>query len=381
MKKINSLFSGFLLLCFLSGFFYNRVYAEELGLSSGSAALIENSTGKIIYEKNSHERRPAASVMKVMTLLLAMEAIDLGRISCKDMVTVSDRASEAQGADVWLKSGETCSVEDLIKAIALVSANDASIALAEYIAGSEEKFISMMNERASQLGMNDTVFKDCVGDDIEGNLTSANDIAIAASELIKHPKITLYTSTWIDHLREGQTQIVNTNKLIKIYQGITGLKTGTTKNAGSCIAASAERDGLKLVAVVLGASDSKERYKDAAALLDYGFGGYMMTSPKIPDNMPKSLRVKNGMIPEVDVSADMSGQFLVPKGKEKDLSFDIKIDEDITAPIVKGQSLGKVIYKSGQDILSEYDITALHDVEEIGFVSMLKELSARFLSL
>lgn len=239
-------------------------------VTAPSAILMESTTGKIIFEKNSHEKRPCASVTKVMTLLLVFEAIDSGKLSLDDTITASEHAASMGGSDIWLEPGEKMSADDMIKATVVASANDAAVALAEHISGSEEAFIENMNKRAKELKMNDTVFKNCNGLDEEGHVTSAYDVAIMSKELIKHEKIFDYSSIWLDTLRDGKTQIVNTNKLLKTYNGITGLKTGTTDDAGCCMSATAQRGDVSLIAVVLGCDTGKERFADAAALLDYG---------------------------------------------------------------------------------------------------------------
>ena len=257
------------------------VYADGVELiSAPSGVLMEASTGKILYEKNPHDKRPCASITKVMTLLLVFEAIDSGKLSLEDTVTTSEHAASMGGSDIWLEPGEEMSADDMIKATVVASANDAAVALAEHISGSEETFVAQMNQRAAQLGMTDTVFKNCNGLDEEGHITSAYDVAVMSRELMKHEKIFDYTSIWLDNLRGGKTQIVNTNKLLKTYNGITGLKTGTTDDAGCCISATATRDGMSLIGVVLGADTGKQRFADAAALLDHGFANYAVKKIK-----------------------------------------------------------------------------------------------------
>ena len=247
----------------------NALSADSI--SAPSAVLMESSTGKVLFEKNPHEQRPCASVTKVMTLLLVFEAVDSGKLSLDDEITASEHAAGMGGSDIWLEKGETMSADDMIKATVVVSANDAAVALAEHISGSEDAFVEKMNSRAKELGMNDTVFKNCNGLDEEGHITSAYDVALMSRELTKHEKIFDYTSIWLDNLRGGKTQIVNTNKLLKTYNGITGLKTGTTNDAGCCMSATATRGDVSLISVVLGCKTGKERFADAAALLDYGF--------------------------------------------------------------------------------------------------------------
>ena len=360
------------------------VYAPAIRsfeISSPCAVLMEQSTGKILFEKNSHDVKYAASLMKIMTLLLSIEAIASNKISEKDMVTVSDNAASAEGADVWLKSGENISVEDLIKSVGIASANDASKVLAEYISGNEGKFISLSNQRATELGMRETIFKDCVGSDEDGNVTSAYDIAIMSRELMNHKKIIPYVSTWIDHIRNGQTQIVNTNKLIKTCQGTLGIKTGTSDKAKSCISSACQRGGMTLIGVILGCENPKERFKEMENLLEYGFSEYTMVRPSVPENMMENVEVKSGMMGEVGVNTLIDSEILVPKSRQNSIKSEIKINEEIVAPIKEGDVLGKVVYKIGDETISEYDILSDTDVEEISFKAVFKKMFLEFIRM
>ena len=380
LKKIK--FLSFLTAFLLLSASTNTSHAEgDLDIASPSAVLIEQNTGKVLFEKNSKEVRFGTSVMKIMPILLALEAIDAGKISENDKVNTSNNAATAQGADVWLKPGESITVCDLIKSISLVSANDASIALAERMAGSEGAFVSDMNARAKELGMENTIFKNCVGNDEDGNVTTAYDVALMSRELMKHKNIIQYTTTWIDHIRNGQTQIVNTNKMIKFYQGITGLKTGTSPEAGSCISATANRNGVRLIAVTLGCESTAGRYKDAASLLDYGFASYTTITPILPEDMPKTVKVTNGIQNEVPITADITGNIIVPKGSEQNISYEITLNENITAPIEENYKIGKLICKLGNETLCEYDIIITSNVLELEFTLIFKNLLINFLSL
>lgn len=354
---------------------------SEEDLTAPSAVLMEASTGKVLFEKNSHEVRACASITKVMTLLLVMEAIDQGRMSLTDTITASEHASSMGGSDIWLEPGETMSADDMVKATVVASANDAAVALAEHLEGTEEAFVQKMNQRAAELGMKDTVFKNCNGLDEEGHVTSAYDVALMSRELIKHEKIFDYTTIWMDTLREGKTQIVNTNKLLKSYNGITGLKTGTTGGAGSCITATAQRDGLSLIGVVLGSATGKERFTDAAALLDYGFSNYMIYTPGLPEEALQPVPVANGMQSQVAVESAASGSVLLTKDREKDLKTEVKLSESVEAPVAKGQQLGKIVYTLDGEVLTEYPITAAGDVEQISFFSALGILARELLRL
>ena len=351
-------------------------------ITAPSAVLMEPKTGKIVYEKNPHEIRACASITKVMTLVLVMEAIDSGEISLTDNVTASAHAASMGGSDIWLEDGEVMSVDDLIKATVVASANDAAVALAERIAGSEDTFVDKMNEKAKMLNMNDTVFKNCNGLDEEGHLTSAYDVALMSRELIKHKLIYNYTSIWMDNLRDGKTQIVNTNKLLKSYKGITGLKTGTTNEAGSCISATAKRDDLELISVVLGSKTGKERFSDAAALLDYGFGNFTMISPVVPENFYDSVvKVKNGMESTVNTQIRLNGNFLIPKGRENDIKSDLQLKEEVEAPVYKDQKLGSISFSLDDDVLAQYSITSLTEVQKMNFKSVFYVLSRQLLKL
>lgn len=341
--------------------------AEEL--PAPSAVLMEASTGKVLFEKNAHEQRPCASITKVMTLLLVMEALDEGRIHLEDMVSASEHASSMGGSDIWLEPGETMSVDDLLKATVIVSANDAAVALAEYVSGSEEAFVQRMNERAAELGMTNTVFKNCNGLDEDGHVTTAYDIALMSRALIQHEKIFDYTQVWMDELRGGKTQLVNTNKLLKSYSGITGLKTGTTGKAGSCMAATAERDGMSLVAVVLGCASTEDRFSSAASLLDAGFSGWALTAPSLSSDALAPIAVEKGMQSTVAVEADPLTGVVVPKGREGEVVCETKMEETLTAPVEQGQAVGEVTCVLDGEVLARSQIRAASSVEALTFSS------------
>ncbi len=339
---------------------------ENDSVTAPSAVLMEASTGKIIYEKNSHEQRPCASVTKVMTLLLVFEAIDRGKLSLEDTVTASEHAASMGGSDIWLENGETMSADDMIKATVVASANDAAVALAEHISGTEDVFVEQMNNRAKELGMNDTVFKNCNGLDEDGHVTSANDVAIMSRELTKHEKIFDYTSIWLDNLRDGKTQIVNTNKLLKTYNGITGLKTGTTDDAGCCMSATATRGDVSLISVVLGCESGKQRFADAAALLDYGFANIAVKELKVPEKMPKSLEVVGGMEKTVDLQCDVDSNVVVEKNSDSEIKTELDLPENLEAPIEENQVVGSLKFTINGDT-KIFDITARQQVEKTTF--------------
>lgn len=357
----------------------NAVSADSI--TAPSAVLMETSTGKILFEKNSHDQRPCASVTKVMTLLLVFEAIDSGKLSLDDTITASEHASSMGGSDIWLEPGETMSADDMVKATVVASANDAAVALAEHISGSEDAFVENMNKRAKELKMNDTVFKNCNGLDEDGHVTSAYDVAIMSRELMKHEKIFDYTSIWLDNLRDGKTQIVNTNKLLKTYNGITGLKTGTTNDAGCCMSASAKRGDVSLVAVVLGCKTGKERFSDAAALLDFGFANISVKELKLPDDMPLELKVDGGMEKTVKLNCDSSSKVVVDKGNNVEIKTSIDLSESVTAPIKENQKLGTLTYSIDGKTVKTCDITAADSVEEVSFGSVFGVLFNSLISL
>lgn len=378
--KLKKIISTFLCAALL---FCIPIPASALGeeeVTAPSAVLMEPQTGKVLFEKNSHEVRACASVTKVMTLLLVFEAIDAGKIKMTDVVTTSAHAASMGGSDIWLEEGETMTVDEMIKATVVASANDAAVALAELVAGTEDEFVAQMNGRAKELGMKETVFKNCNGLDEDGHVTSAYDVALMSRELIKYKDIFNYTSIWMDYLRGGATQIVNTNKLLKTYKGITGLKTGTTSKAGSCISATATRDKLSLIAVVLGSASGKERFTDAAKLLDYGFANFTSIVPKLEQELTP-VKVKDGMYKEVATKTDLSGSFLIKKGNEKDIKSKIEYEQEVQAPVKAGQKVGKITYTLDKEKLAEYDITAQNDVEEVTFLSILTLMFQSFIRI
>lgn len=336
---------------------------EEMAVTAPAAVLMEASSGKVLYEKNPHEERPCASITKVMTLCLVFEAIDDGRLTLDQPLTASAHAESMGGSDIWLKAGEVMTVDDLIKATVIMSANDAAVVLAEAVSGSEEVFVTAMNAKANEWGMMDTVFKNCNGLDEDGHVTSAYDVAIMSRELIKHEKIFDYTLTWMDSVRNGETQLVNTNKLIKTYNGITGLKTGTTSKAGSCITATAERNSLSLISVVLGADSTDARFSDAAMLLDYGFANWVVTIPENPEL--SEVAIKGGMQKTVKATAQEPPKILLESTKSGEVTPQVVMREDLEAPIEKGDLLGKIKYMSGETELAEVAIVADSDVEAI----------------
>ncbi len=358
------------------------IHAEAISdeeVKAPSAILIEANSGEVLYEKNADEKRPAASITKVMTLLLVMEAIDRGEISLSDTVTASAHAASMGGSDIWLKEGETMTVDDMLKATVIMSANDAAVALAEKVAGTEDDFVQRMNQRAAELGMENTTFLNCNGLDEDGHLTTARDVAVMSAELMRHPKIFDYTQTWIDYVRDGKTQLVNTNKLLKTYEGITGLKTGTTGKAGSCISATAQRNGLSLIAVILGSENTADRFSSATTLLDYGFANWTMVDPQLPE-IPE-IPVSNAMTASISAYMEPPGQILIPKGREGDLKSEVRIQETLDAPIAEGDPVGKVVYTLDEKTVCEVEIRASQSAERMTFSSVFEMLLRSLLSV
>lgn len=364
MKKILSLVLAFVFLLPINIVSVSALSDDEV--TAPSAVLIEPETMKVLYEKNGHEQRACASVTKVMTLILVMEAIDAGKLNWDQMITASAHAASMGGSDIWLEEGEQMSVRDMVKATVVASANDAAVALAEAVSGTEDEFVRQMNEKAKALGMENTVFKNCNGLDEEGHLTTAYDVALMSCELIKHEEIFEFTSIWMDELRDGKTQIVNTNKLLKSYNGITGLKTGTTSQAGSCISATAERDGLSLVTVVLGSETGTERFKAAATLLDYGFANYKKTNLILPEDAPMEIKVKNGMENSVQLKYEIPKDIITESAKSQ-LEAKVELPEEIEAPVTENQQLGTVSFYSGEEKIAEYPILSSGSSKEVNF--------------
>lgn len=317
--------------------------SDPLNLESESAVLIEQATGQVLYEHNMHEKLRPASVTKVMSILLIMEALDSGQISLTDQVPCSENASSMGGSQIWLDPRETLTVDDMLKAICVASANDCIVAMAEYIAGSEEAFVQKMNDKAKELGMNDTTFKNCHGLDEDGHLTSSYDIALMSRELLaKHPQVTKYTTIWTESLRDGKSEITNTNKLIKTYKGATGLKTGSTGLALYNLSASATRDNLSLIAVIMKAPSTKVRFAEAAKLLDYGFNNFTYKEFAKKGDLVQTIPINKGTKCSLDLVLESDCGILIGKGKDSQVEQIINIDENISAPIKAGQKLGEI---------------------------------------
>ena len=346
----------------------------ELDVAGKSALLMDVETGTVLYEKNAHEKLSPASVTKVMTMLLIMEAVDSGKIGWDDTVTASEAAAAKGGSQVYLKVGETMTVTDMLKSIAVSSANDCACAMAEHIAGSESAFVEQMNQRAAELGMADTHFVNCTGlddgDDAANHKTSAYDIALMSRELLKnHPDIKKFTTIWMDTIRNGTFGLSNTNKLIRFYSGATGLKTGFTSGAGYCLSASAEREGMELIAVVMGCESSKDRTAACKSMLDYGFANFALITPALEE--AAQVPVELGAAPSVAVQLGGSGGLLIDKGQKSSVTTEVTLEDTVPAPVSQGQKLGTLTVKSGDQILAQIPLVAAESVERLSWVDLI----------
>ena len=360
----------------------DKTAKDELNLDCESAILIEQNSGQVLYEKNAHEQLRPASVTKLMTILLTFEALEAGQIKLEDKVPCSQNAASMGGSQIWLDPREELSVNEMLKAMCVVSANDCTVAIAEYIAGSEEAFVQKMNERAAELGMNDTCFKNCHGIDEDGHVTSSHDIAIMSRELlVNHPDITNYTTIYMDSLRDGKSQLVNTNKLIRNYKGATGLKTGSTSLALYNLSASATRDDLSLIAVIMKAPTSSQRFQDAKTLLDYGFKNYTFKQFGKNGDVVGSIPVEKGV--EKSVNAVLGGTcgVLIQKGKENNVVQNVQMEKILSAPVGKGQKIGTVTYSLDGELIQSVEIVAESEVEKESLMNVASYLYEKWFCL
>lgn len=354
--------------------------AEAPSIDVPSYILIEKETGTILCEENSHEKLAPASVTKIMTLLLIMEAMERGELSLDDTITASTYASKMGGSQIYLREGEQMRAEDMLKSVIIASANDAAVALAEHISGSEDTFVSKMNARALELGMSDTTFKNCTGLPEEGHVTTAYDISLMSAELLSHETIKKYSTTWMDSVRNGEFGLTNTNRLVRFYEGATGLKTGYTSEALHCLSASAERDGMELIAVVMRAPTSDIRFESAKTLLSYGFANYALV-PVQPDGVLPPVEVTLGERSDVAVTLSGGKNLLVEKSIINDISRELTLLEEVEAPVQKGQKLGELKFTAAGAELATIDIVAAEDVAKLAwydiFARLLKGLFSR----
>ena len=348
--------------------------AAALAIAAPSAILMEKSTGNILYEQDSHKQYEPASVTKIMTLLLVFEALDTGTLTLDQKVTASTHAISMGGSQIWLKENEQLTVDEMVKAVTVVSANDCAVALAEAVAGSEDAFVSRMNQRAQELGMKDTHFVNCTGLPAESHLTTAHDIALMSRELIlNHPDIRKYSTIWMDSLRDGASLLVNTNKLVRFYPGTTGLKTGSTASALYCLSATAERDGMELIAVVMHAATPDDRFESAKALLSYGFANYALASVT-PEQVLPPIPVLLGEAPTVQPVPLGAPTVLLEKGQAGSLSQSVTLCPDVEAPVEPGQTLGKLTVTAGDRVVAEIPLVAASGVERLSALGIFRDM-------
>lgn len=376
MKRIISLLSAVIIMM------SSVVIAHAQGgpeITAPNAILVEKTTGQVMYEKNPDERMRPASVTKIMTILLIMEAIEKGQFGYTDMVTASAYATSMGGSQVYLKENEQMTVDEMLKCIVVASANDACVAMAEYVAGSVDEFVARMNERAQQLGMTNTTFMNCTGLEAEGHLTTARDISVMSRELLRHEDIKKYTKIWMDSIRNGQFGLTNTNKLIRFYDKATGLKTGFTKESMYCISATAEDNGMELIAVIMAAPSSDQRNADAKALLNYGFSKYALYSTDKKELEP--VRVIKGKQETVQPEMDQIMNLIVEKGSESKIECEINMAPDVMAPVEQGQKLGEAKLTLNGEVLASGDITAKTEVKKAGIFDIFMDIINYFLIL
>lgn len=354
----------------------------SLSLNVGSAVLIEQNSGQVLYNQNMHEKLRPASVTKVMTILLIMEAIDSGKLSYTDKIPCSEKAAGMGGSQIWLDVREELTVDEMLKAICVVSANDCTVAMAEYLAGSEEAFVNQMNAKAKELGMNDTTFKNCHGIDEDGHVTSAYDIALMSRELLtKHPSITKYTTIYMDSLRDDKSSLVNTNKLVRNYKGATGLKTGSTSVALYNLSASATRNDLSLIAVIMKAPTSPIRFAEAQKLLDYGFNNFEYKKLANENDLIKEISVDKGIENSVNAILENDSGVLIQKGQNKDIVQSVQLTDSINAPVYAGQVLGNVTYSLNGNEIGKVNIVAEKSVGNNTAFNMIEHVFFNWLSL
>ncbi len=359
----------------------NAVIGQTLDIKAKSVILMEPHTGTVLYESNSDEKLAPASITKIMSLLLVMEALDRGDITLETVVTASEHACSMGGSQIWLEPNETMTVHELLKATVIASANDACVALGELVSGSEEGFVALMNARAKELGMTNTTFINCTGLDADGHLTTAYDVAVMSGELIKHELIKDYSTVWMDSLRNGESELVNTNKLVRFYKGTTGLKTGTTGTAGYCLSATAQRDGMELVAVVMSGDTSNDRFNGAKKLLDYGFANYSFFEIEADLENKKDVAVKKGIYKNVEIKADGKLKLLLPKGEAKEISQKLTIKKDITAPVNKGDTVGNAEIYVGDKSVGSIKIVANAPIKRLNLWIVFKWILSGLLIL
>ncbi|WP_018250001.1 D-alanyl-D-alanine carboxypeptidase family protein [Orenia marismortui] len=385
MKKSKRIIGLSLLLVFIFSQVILAIDKPEFNLESKSAILMDAKTGKILYEKSPHQKLPPASITKIMTMLLAMEAIDQGRADWKDKISTSEFAAQMGGSQIWLEPGEEMTLQDLLKAVAVVSANDACVAIAEYLYGTEENFVKAMNDKAKELGMKNTYFYNTNGlpptdPKVEGNHTTAYDISLMSRELLKHKKILEFTSIWIDHLRDGESFLRNTNNLVRFFKGADGLKTGYTQEAGFCLSSTARKGGMRFIAVVMNAPNSKLRFKEARELLSYAFSIHKSIDIVAKGAEVTKVKVFKGESEEIDAIAKDDLQVAVIKGDEQEVVKQTRINKDVVAPVKSGDKVGEIVVLKGEEVLGRVDLVAKQGVEKANFFKIIVQIFKRFIS-
>lgn len=372
MKRVISLI---LVLSFVLSFPICANAAENKKLNVKSSILMSLDTGDVIKQNNAYEHLSPASVTKLMSILLILEAIDSGKIKLTDEVAATENAVSKGGSQIWLEVGEKMSVNDLFKAVVIASANDACTLLGEYVAGSDSAFVDMMNKRVETLGLNNSHFENCTGldDEITNHYSCAYDLAVIAKEVMKHKLILKYSTVWLDSLRNGKTKLNNTNKMINKYNGMTGLKTGTTSNAGFCLCATATRDGISFVSVVLGAQTSDERFALTQELLDYGFANYKLDNIKIDNSKLKTVKVKNGVDKSITPKCELNKKLLLPKNSDK-ITYKYSFLDEVKAPVKKGDKLGVITVYSGNKKISSIELKSDKNIKSVTFLYIFKKM-------
>lgn len=374
MKKVISI------ICTVCLFFSSTALAAPEP-DAKSMILMEAGSGTVLVENNADEKLPIASVTKIMTLLLIMEAIEDGKITYEDMVTVSENAMSMGGSTMFLEAGEELSVHEMIKGIAVASANDGCVAMAEKLSGSEEAFVAEMNKRAKELGMENTQFVNTNGLDAEGHYSSARDVAKMSKELMRHEKIFEYTTIWTGMMHNDEFELANTNKLIRFYQGATGLKTGSTDEAGCCLSATAERNGMKLIAVILGSPSSKDRFDGARALLDYGFANYTIENPSDSEELPKALKIRKGVVDEVPIKLSDEAGILIEKSIKNNIETKLELPEELIAPVAENEKAGTIKFMVNGEVIGEKELVFAESVPKKSIFGWFRDILMRFISI
>jgi D-alanyl-D-alanine carboxypeptidase (penicillin-binding protein 5/6) len=372
MKRVISLI---LVLSFVLSFPICANAAENKKINVKSSILMSLDTGDVIKQNNAYEHLSPASVTKLMSILLILEAIDSGKIKLTDEVAATENAVSKGGSQIWLEVGEKMTVNDLFKAVVIASANDACTLLGEYVAGSDSAFVDMMNKRVETLGLKNSHFENCTGldDEVTNHYSCAYDLAVIAKEVMKHKLILKYSTVWLDSLRNGKTELNNTNKMINKYNGMTGLKTGTTSNAGFCLCATATRDGISFVSVVLGAQTSDERFALTQELLDYGFANYKLDNIKIDNSKLKTVKVKNGVDKSITPKCELNKKLLLPKNSDK-ITYEYSFLDEVKAPVKKGDKLGVITVYSGNKKISSIELKSDKNIKSVTFLYIFKKM-------